>query len=427
MNILILFVVMFALMFLGMNIFVAMGVSAAGYLLLTGAAPLTLVSQSMINGVANFSLLAIPFFMLTGDLMNLSGMTLRLVEFAKFFIGRVKGSLAYTCILVNMVVAGVSGSGPADCSAVSSVLLPAMEKDRYPTEFSAALNACAATMGPIIPPSIPMVFLAMLTNLSVGKLFMGGLIPGVLIGLAIFLICWYKTRKMPLVEVSQHKLTLRGFWAALREAWLSLIAPLIILVGVLTGLVTITEVSILAAAYVLFVGAVVYRTIHLKDILHAFKKAVLFSSTVMAMFSVVNIFSWIIAVENLGSVLGDLVLRLHLHPAFFLFLITLLFFFLGMVMDAIPAMTIFVPVLLPIAEGLGIDPVHFGVVVVVNLMIGLVTPPVGGLLFVEAKLSKVPFDTLAKNCMPFILAMISVLLLATYIPPIVTALPNLIF
>lgn len=427
MTILYIFVAMFILMFMGMDIFVAMGISAAGYLLITGNAPLTLISQSMINGISGFSLLAIPFFMLTGDFMNMSGMTLRLVNFAKFFIGRIKGCLAYTTVFVNIVAAGVSGSGPADCSMVSSVMLPAMKKDGFPEDFSAAVNASAAVVGPIIPPSIPMVFISMLTNLSVGKLLFGGFLPGLLMGVSMLVICYLSTRKMELHEDNHPAPTWKGFWQALKESWLSLLAPIIIIAGVLSGIVTITEVAILAAGYVLFIGAVVYKTIHIKDIFKAFKGAVLFSSGIMALFSIVGIFSWLIAVEQVGQTLAALVLSWELKPWVFLLIINIWFLLMGMIMDAIPAMTIFVPVLLPIATGLGIDPIHFGVVVVINLMIGLITPPVGGLLFVEAKLSGVPFGDLSKRSLPFLAALIFILLLVTYIPALVTFIPGLFF
>lgn len=427
MNILLIFVSMFLLMFMGMDIFVSMGLAATLYLLVTGNAPLTLIPQSMINGISGFSLLAIPFFMLTGDFMNVSGMTLRLVNFAKFFIGRIRGCLAYTCVLVNVVAAGVSGSGPADCSMVSSVMLPAMKKDNYPDDFSAAVNASAAVVGPIIPPSIPMVFIAMLTNLSVGKLLFGGVIPGILMGIAMVCICFIQTRKMDLHEEEQPNPTWKGFWAVLKESWLSLLAPIIIIVGVLSGLVTITEVAILAAGYVLFVGAVVYKTIKLKDILNSFRGAALFSSSIMALFSIVGIFSWLIAVEEIGKTLAAMVISWNLSPWVFLHIVNIWFLLMGMIMDAIPAMTIFVPVLLPIATSLSIDPIHFGVVVVVNLMIGLITPPVGGLLFVESKLSGVPFGDLAKRSFPFLASLIVILLLITYIPALVTFIPGLFF
>jgi len=427
MNILLIFGTMFLLMFLGTDIFVAMGLSATVYLLVTGNAPLTLISQNMINGISGFSLLAIPFFMFTGDLMNASGMTLRLVNFVKFFIGKVRGCLGYSCIIVNMAAAGVSGSGPADCSMVSSVMLPAMKKDGYPDEFAAAVNASAAVVGPIIPPSIPMVFISMLTNLSVGKLLFGGLVPGILMGLSMLVICYFYMKRFDLHEEAHPAPTLKGFWPVLKENWLAVMAPVIIVVGVLTGFVTVTEIAMLAAAYVLIVGAFVYKTLSLKDILNAFKSSALFSASIMALFSIVGIFSWLIAVEEVGKTLANLVISWNLQPWMFLLIINIWFLFMGMIMDAIPAMTIFVPVLLPIAQSLGIDLVHFGVIVVVNLMIGLLTPPVGALLFVESKISGVAFDKLTKTCMPFLIALLLMLILITYVPTLVTFVPNLFF
>lgn len=424
--ILLLFGVMFLLMFIGLDIFISMGIASVTYLLASGNAPLTLIANSMINGISSTSLLAIPFFILVGELMNRSGMTLRVVNFARFFIGKFKGGLSYSCVIVNIICAGVSGSAPADCSAVSSVMLPAMNEEKYPADFSAAVNASAAVIGPIIPPSIPMIFIAMITNLSVGRLFLGGLIPGLIMGIAMMVICYFRVRKMDLREYHGKK-TWGGFWKVLKESYLSLIAPIIILVGVLTGLVTVTEVSILATAYVLIIGVFVYKTIKFKDLLGIFKKTAGFSSTIMALFSIVGIFSWFIAVEEIGKTLGAFVTSMNLSPFVFLLLINLLFVIVGCVMDAIPAMLIFVPVLLPIAINLGIDPIHFGVVVVANLMIGLLTPPVGALLFLEAKLARVSFNKLTRAVSPFIVALYVVLILMTYVPAIVTYLPNLLF
>ena len=263
MSILILFAVMFTLMFLGVEIFLSMGIASAVYLLVTGNAPLTLISTSMINGITNYSLLAIPFFILTGELMNISGMTLRVVKFTRFFIGKWRGGLAYTCVVVNIIAAGVSGSAPADCAAVSSVLLPVMKKEKYPEEFSAAINASAATMGPIIPPSIPMVLIGLLTNLSVGRLFLGGVIPGLLMGGGLMLVCYLKVKKMNL-EIYEQEHSFKIFWGILKDSYLALIAPIIIILGVITGLVTITEVSILSTTYVLIVGIFFYKTIAIK-------------------------------------------------------------------------------------------------------------------------------------------------------------------
>ena len=426
MSILLMFVVLFILMFLGAEIFLAMGVASAVYLLVTGNAPLTLIATSMINGITNTSLLAIPFFILAGDLMNISGMTLRLVKFSRFFIGKWKGGLSYTCVVVNIIAAGVSGSAPADCSAVSSVMLPIMKKEKYPEDFSAAINASAATIGPIIPPSIPMVFIGLLTNLSIGRLFLGGVIPGLLMGGGLMLVCYWKVKKMNLGIYEQER-SFKIFLEILMDSFLALIAPLIIILGVITGLVTITEVAILATAYVLIIGVFFYKTIAIKDILNIFKNSVLFSSSIMALFSIAFIFSWFIAVEGIGKQLGVYIISMNMSPLVFLIFVNFLWIFLGTIVDAIVSMLIFVPVLLPIVIALGIDPYFFSVLTVVNLMIGLLTPPVGGLLYLEAKIANVPVDRLIKEIVPFILVLFAVVALMIFIPPIVTFIPNLLF
>ena len=426
MSILMLFAVLFTLMFLGVEIFLSMGIAAAVYLLVTGNAPLTLIATSMVNGITNTSLLAIPFFILAGELMNISGMTLRIVRFSRFFIGKWKGGLSYTCVVVNIIAAGVSGSAPADCSAVSSVMLPVMKKEGYPEEFSAAINASAATIGPIIPPSIPMVFIGLLTNLSIGRLFLGGVIPGLLMGGALMSICYLKVKKMKL-EIYEQEQSFKIFWKVFKDSFLALSAPLIIIVGVITGLVTITEVAMLATAYVLILGVFVYKTIAIKDILKIFRNSVLFSSSIMALFSIAFIFSWFIAVEGIGKQLGVYIISMNMSPLMFLSFVALLFILLGMIIDAIPAMLIFVPVLLPISATLGIDPIHISVVIVTNLMIGLLTPPVGGLLYLESKIANVPVDKLIKELVPFILVLFAVVALMTFVPPIVTFIPNLLF
>jgi len=413
-------------MFLGVEIFFSMGIAAAVYLLVTGNAPLTLIATSMINGITNTSLLAIPFFILAGELMNISGMTLRLVRFSRFFIGKWKGGLSYTCVVVNIIAAGVSGSAPADCSAVSSVILPVMKKEEYPEEFSAAINASAATIGPIIPPSIPMVFIGLLTNLSIGRLFLGGVIPGFLMGGGLMLVCYLKVKKMNLGIYEQER-SFKIFLEILMDSFLALIAPLIIILGVITGLVTITEVAMFATAYVLIIGVFFYKTIAIKDILNIFKNSVLFSSSIMALFSVAFIFSWFIAVEGLGKQMGAYIISMNMSPLMFLIFVNFLWIFLGTIVDAIVSMIIFVPVLLPIVIALGIDPYFFSVLTVVNLMIGLLTPPVGGLLYLEAKIANVPVDRLIKELVPFILVLFAVVALMIFVPAIVTFIPNLLF
>ena len=427
MAIVIIFLVMFLLMFLGMPVFVSMAVSGVCYLLGTGNGPLSMISNSMVNGLSDISLMAIPFFILVGELMNISGMTERMLDFSMSFIGKFRGGLAHACIVVNVIFSLVSGSGPADAAAISPVLLPRMKKEGYPEEFSAALNAAAAVLGPIIPPGIPMVFLALITNLSIGRLFFGALIPGLIMAGSMHIIVLLATRKMNLKMDEPQEENRESFGAVLQRSVLSLVAPVIIIAGVLTGMATVTEIAILACAYVLVIGMFVYRTITLKSMFQVFCKMALFSSIIMALFTVADIFSYIIAVEGLSTQLVALVERYDITPVMFLLGINIFFLFLGMIMDATPAMLIFGPVLLPIANQLGIDSIHFGMVMICNLMIGLVTPPVGALLFIESKLSGVSFARIAKASVPFIGALLVCQLIITYVPWTVTWLPNLIF
>ncbi|KUO76457.1 MAG: hypothetical protein APF77_18040 [Clostridia bacterium BRH_c25] len=416
---------MFLFMFLGVEIFVSMGLASSVYLIASGNAPLNLVSTSMVNGISGYSLLAIPFFMLVGELMNVSGMTQRVIRLTQFFVGSFKGGLAYAAIFVNMLLASISGSAPADCSAVSSVLIPEMKKEGYPEDFSAAVNCCAAVLGPIIPPSIPMVFLAMLSNLSTGRLLLGGVVPGIMLTAALVIVTAVELRKQD-IKVVKTKKSFAEFKVLFRDALLALIAPIIILLGVITGFVTITEVAILASAYILVIGVFFYKTITLKKLIEAFKKATSFASSLMVLFGVVGIFSWFIAVEEIPAVLLDLIHRTNLSPEVFLLAMNILLLIVGMLMDAIPAITILMPVLMPVATSMGIDPIHFGVIVVVNLMIGLITPPVGALLYVETKISGVPFGKLTHAVRNYIIAFIVVIFIVTYVPSLVTAIPNML-
>jgi tripartite ATP-independent transporter DctM subunit len=421
-----LFVLLFTLCALGVEIWAAMGLSAILYLLLRGDVPLNVMAQSMVAGVDIVTLVAIPFFMLAGELMNESGITERLVRFAQYFVGRIRGGLAYVTVIVNVIMAGVSGSAVADASAVSSVLLPAMARDGYDRRFAAAINASASVIGPIIPPSIPMVFIAVISDLSIGRLFLGGVVPGLLMGIFLAAAIYLHSLRHPL-PATEVKRGLGEFLRLLGQAFLALLAPVIILAGVVFGVVTIVEVAFLAVLYVLLVGTFAYRTIHFTALPHIFARAAATSVTIMAIFASVGAYAWIIANEQLGPQVAQAIQSLGLGWAGFLLVVNLFFLFLGCIMDAVPAMLIFFPVLLPVAKGLGVDPIHFGVVVVLNLMIGLLTPPVGALLFLEAKIADVSFEDLVSAVGPYLVALLAVLALITYLPPLVTFVPNLVF
>ena len=422
----ILFLLMFLLCALGFEIWAAMGLSAILYLLLRGDVPLNVMAMSMVSGVDIVTLVAIPFFMLAGELMNESGITERLVRFSQYFVGRIQGGLAYVTVIVNVIMAGVSGSAVADASAVSSVLLPAMARDGYDRRFAAAINAAAATIGPIIPPSIPMVFIAVISDLSIGRLFLGGVVPGLLMGIFLAVTIYMQSLRHPL-PTTRVEGGLAEFLRLLGQAFLALLAPVIIIAGVVFGVVTIIEVAFLAVCYVLLVGLLAYRTIRLRAVPGIFARAAATSVTIMAIFAAVGAFSWIIATEQLGPQVARGIQALGLGRVGFLLVVNIFFLFLGCIMDAIPAMLIFFPVLLPVAKGLGIDPIHFGVVVVLNLMIGLLTPPVGALLFLEAKIADIPFEVLVRAVTPYLIALLAVLGLITYVPALVTFVPNQVF
>lgn len=427
MDVLLLFLVLFALMSLGVSVWIAMG--CAG-LLIVGLAQLgdaSALPSTLAQSLSGFELLAIPFFILAGDLMNRAGLTERIVRLLMYFVGGFRGGLAYASIGVNLFASGVSGSAPADASAVSSVMLPAMRKEGYRPEYAAAVNASAAIIGPIMPPSIPMIFVALVTNLSVGRLFVGGVIPALLLTVAMLgLVSWHAQRgRMPATTSVRPP---RGELLRLaRAAAPTMAAPLIIIGGIVLGIATITEIAMVATLYVLILGTVVYRTISIRDIMPIFRHSATFSSTIMVLFGVTGIFTFVIAIEQFGVGITDTVAETRMGPIAFILLAMVFFLVVGGPMDAIPAILIFLPILLPIATKLGVDPVHFGVIVVVNLMIGLLTPPIGALLFVLTKMSGVPLGTLTRAVLPFIAVQSAVLLVIALIPATVTWLPSLIF
>jgi tripartite ATP-independent transporter DctM subunit len=423
--IIILFVLLFLLIGLGFSIWTSMGISGMIYILIRGEVSLKILASTMVGGVDIPSLVAIPFFMLAGELMNSAGITRKLADFADYFVGRFRGGLAYVAIVVNIIMAGVSGSAVADASAVSSVLLPTMKERGYDQPFAASINAAGAAIGPIIPPSIPMIFIGVISDISIGRLFLGGIIPGLIMGLFLAVAVAVFTRKKN-YPVVKKQLNLKVFINLMRDTVFALSAPLIIILGVALGIVTLVEVAVLANFYILLIALFVYRSIRLKDIPRIFAKAAVFSTSIMIIFAVVGLYQYIVASEQLGEKLGLLVANMNLNQFTFLLLANLFFLFMGCILDAVPVMLIFFPVLLPVATNLGVDPTHFGVIVVIGLMIGLLTPPIGALLFLEAKIADLEFDVLVRHIWPYTLVLIVVLFLCTYSPQLVLYIPNLI-
>ncbi|WP_439528395.1 TRAP transporter large permease [Pannonibacter sp.] len=385
---------------------------------------IVLLYRNVYNGMDSFPLMAIPFFMLAGELMNRAGITLRLVEFAQALIGHLRGGLAHVNILSSMLFAGLSGSAVADVSALGSMMIPAMEKQGYTRRFAAAVTAASAIIGPIIPPSGIMIIYAYVMGESVAALFLAGIVPGILIGLSLMGIVWLLADKenLPLA-------TRRASWgerghASLKAFW-PLLTPVIIMGGILGGIFTPTEASAIAVGYAFFIGLFVLRTLKLNEIPDVLTRAGMTSAVVLLLVGAAMAFKTVASLSHTPELLADIILGLSDNPLVLLFLINVLLFIVGMFLDAGPAIIILGPILGPIFLELGVDPVHFAIVMAVNLTVGLLTPPMGLVLFVTSSVSGLRVETIARATLPFLAAEIAVIFLITYFPALTLTIPRL--
>jgi len=394
------------------------------FLLLMGSVPLHLIPQRMFTGMDSFPVMAVPFFILAGDLMNAAGITQKIVRFASVLVGSIRGGLAHVNVVASMFFAGVSGSAVADTAALGSILIPAMEEDGYDKTFSAAITAASSIIGPIIPPSIPVVIYALSGSISIGGLFLAGVVPGVLIGLGLMLVSYAIARK----HNYGHKrpwATLKEFWDSLTGAIIPLIMPLIILGGILSGIFTPTEASCVAVAYAVLIGMFVLRTIKLRDLPAIVYRSMLITATILMVMACANIFSWILGTQQIPQTVGAGLTAFTKNPYVFLLLVNLFLLVVGCFLEGIAAIVIIVPILIPVAQALGINQLHFGMVVIMNLMIGLITPPLGLCLFVACSVAKVDFTKLIRASFPFLAVEIAALLIVTYFPFLTLFIPNL--
>lgn len=424
-----LFAVFIVLLVLGLDLFSAMGLASVVYLLVaqTGSLPLplTLIPQQLMGGVDSFPLLAVPMFLLAGELMTRGGVTTRLVNFSSVLVGHIRGGLAQVSIVTNVIMAGMSGSAVADAASTGAVLIPAMVRQGYTPAYAAAVIASAATIGPIIPPSLMFVVLGSMVSVSVGQLFAGGIIPGLIMALAMMVVVYRHAMKQNLPM--EARATLPQFWTSFRESALALGMPVVVLGTILTGLATPTEASVIAATYALVLGVIVYREIKPGQLPEIFTTVAVTSAAVMLTVAVSQLFGWITTAEGLGRIVGAWLTATTSEPWIFLLIVNALVLVLGMFMEPIPIMILLAPILFPVAKQMGIDPVHFGVVITLNLMIGSLTPPVGINVFVTAAISKAPVMAVARSAMGFIWILILVLLLITYVPKIVLWVPQMVF
>jgi tripartite ATP-independent transporter DctM subunit len=421
--------ILFLFSLLGMEIAWAIGLAAFGYLTLAqfsdNATPMVLFAQQMTTGVNSFVLLAIPLFIFAGELMNITGVTRRIVNFAASLVGHRNGGLANVGVTANFIMSGCSGSALADAAATGTVLLPEMKKRGFKPAFSSAVIASAATVGPIVPPSISFVLLGAIVNISVGQLFLGGIVPGILMFIAMFTITWWicKQRGYPL----EQRATGPERRAALIEGSSALVAPIIIVGAIIFGVATPTESAAVAVFYVLFLGLFVYRNLKPMQILDAASKAAIGTSVIMLTVATSKIFAWLAVKENLGVYLTNGLLWLTDDLWVLLLLINAMLLILGMIMEILPIMLILAPVLFPLLTGLGVDEVHFGVVMVLNLMIGMITPPIGLNLFIISSIGGQGIIEIFREAIPYFMILVVVLLIITFLPSLTLFLPTLVF
>ena len=385
---------------------------------------ITLLYRNVYNGIDSFPLMAIPFFMLAGELMNRGGITMRLVEFSQAFMGHLRGGLAHVNVLSSMLFAGLSGSAVADTSALGSMLIPAMEKQGYTRKFAAAITAASSVIGPIIPPSGIMIIYAYVMGESVAALFLAGVIPGAMVGIGLMLMVKFMANKYDF-PVATNKYTWPERGQASIKAFFPLLTPVIILGGILGGIFTPTEAAAVAVAYALFIGLFVLQTLKISDLSGVITRAGITSSVVLLLVGAAMAFKTVVSLSHAPEQLAAFILTLTSNPLLLLFLINILLFIVGMFLDAGPAIIILGPILGPIFIGLGIDPIHFAIIMSVNLTVGLATPPMGLVLFVASAVSGERVEAIAKAILPFLAVEIVVIFLITYIPALSMTIPRL--
>lgn len=419
------FLVLFLLLMLaGCPLAFSMILSSLSFIFLSGNIEYITIPQNMTGGLDSFPLLAIPLFLLAGTLMNELGVTDRLFTFASAMVGHITGGLGHVNVLGSMIFAGMSGSAIADAAGLGAIEIEAMNKAGYRTPFSAAVTAASSIIGPIIPPSIPMVVFGSLAGVSVAKLFMGGLIPGIILGLTQMILVYYMAKtgleKCPLSPRSSVKEMFRAF----RKAFLSLLAPVILINGLFVGFFTATEAGGVTVVYTIFLG-LLYREITLSKLINCLKQTFLATASVLFLVAGGTVFAWLIALLKIPESIGDFIFGITTNKYLILLLINVFLLIQGCFMSATAGLIIVTPMLLSVVNKIWIDPVHLGVIVVLNLMIGLLTPPVGMVLFVVKEVAKITFEEMVESIIPFYITLIFTLLLITYVPWLVMVLPNL--
>jgi len=405
---------LFTLMFLGFPIAIATGLATGLTMVLFTDLPLQVIAQKAVSGLESFPLLAIPYFMYAGNLMGSGGISRRLADFAESLVGAVAGGLALVTVLASAFFAAISGSAPATVSAIGSIMIPEMEKRGYDRSFSAAISASAGTIGVLIPPSIPFVVYSIVAKTSIGDMFVAGVIPGLMFTAVLMSVAYVISKKRG--YRGKPKEQRKPVWIAFKDAIWALFAPIIVLGGIYSGVFTPTEAAVVSAVYCAFVGKFIYKEMTLKDIVHAARLAGQLNGVTMYGMGFSMAFAFFLAYQGIPQTLLQSVLAVTSNKVALLLMLNLFFLFLGCFMDNIAATIILTPVLLPLMKQIGVDPIHFGIILTVNLSIGFVTPPFGVNLNVASALTKVPLITIAREAVPMITVMIAALAVMTFVP-----------
>jgi len=412
---------------IGVPIAFAVGSGTLLAVIFSGDLPLTLVSQRIFVALDNWILMAIPLFMLAGNLMSFGGMSKRIVIFCNELFGFIKGGLAIVSVAASMIFAGVSGSSTADTAAIGSIMIPAMREAKYDMGFVTVLQAAAGSIGPIIPPSLLMIMIGFMTNTSVARLFLGGIVPGVLIGVGLMVISYlHASRGGEKYLTINKQFNLKRLLKAGKEAILSIVLPLIIIFGIVGGIFTATEAAVVAVVYALIVGIFIHKEIKLKDLPNILLSSAELACIVMFICTTAYFFTWFATAKHLPEMLAKFMLGNISSKFGFLIFLNILLLIVGMFMESFSAIVILMPLLFPVAMGFGINPIHFGVIVCVNLAIGYITPPYGATLFVSCSLTGKSIREVTPYLFPILSVMIFVLIIVTYLPQSFMWIPNMI-
>ena len=419
------FAIWLSLIALAMPVAFSLAFMGIAWLFIEGQS-VTQAAQRLIGGIDSFPLLAVPCFVLAGIAMNAGGVSVRIYDFARALVGHLPGGLGHVNVMGSVIFSGMSGSAIADAGGLGILEVKAMREDGYKASFAGALTCASCIIGPLIPPSIPMVLYGVISNTSIGALFLAGVVPGLLTAAMLMVHVYFYARNRP--EIPRHKrATIRDLGATTRRAFLALMTPAIIMGGIFGGVFTPTEAAAVAAIYSLALGLFIYGDLRFGDLPRIFKDAVSTSAVVGFIVAGASLFGWVLARERVPQSIAEAFLAFSTDPYVILIVINVLMLVLGCFMEGIAIMILMVPVFMPVIQQVGIDPVHFGVIVTMNLMIGILTPPFGVALFTVAKVGKIPFEELAREIMPFLPGLIIVLFLLTYFPSLSMFLPRLVY